>query len=128
MRSTGPNSRRCFQRRINKDRVRARKKGALAKGITRPVDRTQISVGVYEKESPPHGAEKRCTKLNPDSSTDWQSRFDSDYPCGHGTPKKPSGPITFGVGKSLITPIVPMPIVPIRSSRTIVGTDHAKSD
>src|SRR5215831_1958683 len=68
--------------------VRARKKGALVKGITRPVDRTQISVGVYEKESPAHGAEKRCTKLNPDSSTDWQSRFDSDYPCGHGTPQE----------------------------------------
>src|SRR5262249_57852903 len=95
-----------------------------AKRITRPVDRTQISVGLYEKESPRRGAEQRCTNLNPDSSTDWQNRFDSDYPSGHGTPEKPSGPITFGVGKPLITPIVPIR----SSSKTIVGTVQAKSD
>src|SRR5262249_32446285 len=45
-------------------------------------------------------------------------------PAGLGTPKKPSGPITFGVGKPLITPIVPIR----SSSKTIVGTVQAKSD
>src|SRR5262249_60086006 len=84
----------------------------------------QVSTAAEPGGHPPHGAEKRCTKLNPDSSTDWQNRFDSDYPCGHGTPEKPSGPITFGVGKPLITPIVPIS----SSSKTIVGTAQAKSD
>ena len=44
--------------------------------------------------------------------------------CDHGNAKRPSGPITFGIGKPLITPIVP-----IRSNnRTIVGAVQAKSE